>query len=119
MGMMAPDRGAAKGVEIEGADPTKTVVPLVAALIPTAAVPPLGIVAIAPTDWTVCAGDERPNEERALPMTPASAPLATAKGANAKSARMREVNEDMAHDPRKETYRPPMTPANREVAIIP
>ena len=44
-------------------------------------------------------------------MTPASAPLATAKGANAKSARMREVNEDMTHDPRKETYRPPMTPA--------
>jgi hypothetical protein len=42
-------------------------------------------------------------------MTPASAPLATAKGANAKSARMREVNEDMTHDPRKETYRPPMT----------
>jgi hypothetical protein len=43
-------------------------------------------------------------------MTPASAPLATAKGANAKSARMREVevNEDMTHDPRKETYRPPM-----------
>jgi hypothetical protein len=49
-GMMAPDRGAAKGVEIEGADPTKTVVPLVAALIPTAAVPPLCIVAIAPTE---------------------------------------------------------------------
>ena len=52
-------------------------------------------------------------------MTPASAPLATAKGANAKSARMREVNEDMTNDPEKETYRPPMTPANREVAIIP
>jgi hypothetical protein len=34
-------------------------------------------------------------------MTPASAPLATAKGANAKSARMREVNEDMAHDPKE------------------
>src|ERR1700722_15595609 len=44
---MAPDRGAAKGVEVEGADPTKTVVPLVAALIPAAAVPPLGVVAIA------------------------------------------------------------------------
>ena len=40
VGMMSPDRGAAKGVEIEGADPTKTIVPLVAALIPTAAVPP-------------------------------------------------------------------------------
>lgn len=48
VGMMSPDRGAAKGVEI--ADPTKTIVPLVAALIPTAAVPPLGIVAIAPTE---------------------------------------------------------------------
>ena len=50
VGMMSPDRGAAKGVEIEGADPTKTIVPLVAALIPTAAVPPLGIVAIASTE---------------------------------------------------------------------
>jgi hypothetical protein len=45
--MMSPDRGAAKGVEVEGADPTKTIVPLVAALIPTAAVPSLGVVAIA------------------------------------------------------------------------
>jgi hypothetical protein len=45
--MMSPDRGAAKGVEVEGADPTKTVVPLVAALIPAAAVPPLCVVAIA------------------------------------------------------------------------
>jgi hypothetical protein len=45
--MMAPDRGAAKGVEVERADPTKTIVPLVAALIPAAAVPPVGVVAIA------------------------------------------------------------------------
>ena len=45
--MMAPDRGAAKGVEVEGADPTKTIVPLAAALIPAAAVPPVGVVAIA------------------------------------------------------------------------
>jgi hypothetical protein len=45
--MMAAVRGAAKGVEVEGADPTKTLVPLVAALIPTVAVPPLGVVAIA------------------------------------------------------------------------
>ena len=41
MAMMAPDRGAAKGVEVEGADPPKTIVPLVAALIPAAAVPPV------------------------------------------------------------------------------
>ena len=44
---MAP---AAKGVEVEGADPTKTIVPLVAALIPAAAVPPVGVVAIADTE---------------------------------------------------------------------
>ena len=50
MGMLSPDRAAAKGVEIEGADPTKTIVPLVATLIPTATVPPLGIVTIAPTE---------------------------------------------------------------------
>jgi hypothetical protein len=47
--MMAADRGAAKGVQVEGADPTKTIVPLVAALIPAATVPPLGVVAIAAT----------------------------------------------------------------------
>ena len=45
--VVAPGRGAAKGVEVEGADPTKTIVPLVAALIPAAAIPPLGIVTIA------------------------------------------------------------------------
>ena len=45
--VVAPGRGAAKGVEVEGADPTKTVVPLVAALIPAVAVPPVGVVAIA------------------------------------------------------------------------
>ncbi len=44
--MMSPDRRAAKGVEVEWPDPTKTVVPLVAALIPAAAVPPLGVIAI-------------------------------------------------------------------------
>ena len=47
MAMMAVERGAAKGVEVERADPTKAIVPLVAALIPSAAVPPLGVVAIA------------------------------------------------------------------------
>jgi hypothetical protein len=41
---MSPDCGAAKGVE--GTDPTKTIAPLVAALIPAAAVPPVGVVAI-------------------------------------------------------------------------
>jgi hypothetical protein len=47
MTMMAPDRGVAvKVVQVERADPTKTVVPLVAALIPAAAVPPVGVVAI-------------------------------------------------------------------------
>jgi hypothetical protein len=45
--MMAPDHGAAKGVEVEGADPTKTIVPLVAALVPAAAVPAVVVVAIA------------------------------------------------------------------------
>jgi hypothetical protein len=48
--VMAPDRGAAKGVEVEGADPTKTIVPLVAALIPAATVPPVGVVATAATE---------------------------------------------------------------------
>jgi hypothetical protein len=48
--MMAPDRGAAKGVKVEGADPPKTIVPLVAALIPAVAVPPVGVVAIAATE---------------------------------------------------------------------
>ena len=48
--MMAPDHGAAKGVEVEGADPTKTIVPLVAALIPAVAVPPVGVVATAATE---------------------------------------------------------------------
>jgi hypothetical protein len=112
---MSPDRGAAKGVE--GADPTKTVVPLVPALIPAAAIPPVGVVAIAAA---VCAGDERPNEERALPKAPASAPLATAKDAKASAryARMRKINEDMTPDPRKEKHRPPMRPAKREVATI-
>jgi hypothetical protein len=45
--VVAPDPGAAKGVEVEGADPTKTIVPLIAALIPAAAVPPVGVVATA------------------------------------------------------------------------
>jgi hypothetical protein len=45
--VMAPDRRAAEGVEVEGADPAKTIVPLVAALVPASAVPPIGVVAIA------------------------------------------------------------------------
>jgi hypothetical protein len=44
LAVMAPDRRAAKGVN--GADPTKTIVELVAALIPAAAIPPVGVVAI-------------------------------------------------------------------------
>jgi hypothetical protein len=44
--MMSLDRGAAKSIKVERADPTKTVVPLVAALIPAAAVPPVCVVAI-------------------------------------------------------------------------
>ena len=48
--MMAPDRGAAKGVEVEGADPTKAIVPLVAALIPAAAVPSVDVLATAATE---------------------------------------------------------------------
>jgi hypothetical protein len=47
MAMMAPDRGAAKGVYVERADPTKTVGPLIAALVPAAAVPAVVVVAIA------------------------------------------------------------------------
>ena len=46
MAMMAPNRGAAKGVQVERADPTKTVVPLIAALVPAAAVPAVVVVAV-------------------------------------------------------------------------
>jgi hypothetical protein len=45
MAMMSPDRKAAKVVK--RADPTKAIVPLVAALVPAAAVPAVGVVAIA------------------------------------------------------------------------
>jgi hypothetical protein len=46
MAMMALAHGAAKAIEVERADPTKAIVPLIAALIPAAAVPPIGVVAI-------------------------------------------------------------------------
>jgi hypothetical protein len=45
--MMSPDRGTAKVVQVKWADPTKAIVPLVAALVPAAAVPAVGVVATA------------------------------------------------------------------------
>jgi hypothetical protein len=44
--MMWPDRGAAKGVKVERADPPKTIVPLIAAPVPAATVPAVDVVAI-------------------------------------------------------------------------
>jgi hypothetical protein len=43
--VMSPDRYAAKVVK--RADPTKTIVPLIAALVPASTVPAVGVVAIA------------------------------------------------------------------------
>jgi hypothetical protein len=43
--MMSPDRHAAKVVK--RSDPTKTIVPLIAALVPTSTVPAVDVVAIA------------------------------------------------------------------------
>jgi hypothetical protein len=45
--MMLPDRGTARAGRIERADPTKTIIPLIAALVPATTVPAVAIIAIA------------------------------------------------------------------------
>jgi hypothetical protein len=45
--MVSPDRRTAKAGRVERADPTKTIIPLIAALVPATTVPAVAIVAIA------------------------------------------------------------------------